>query len=177
MSKVWNDEAIVQTRKIIDIQDRLIADLGVALHRGIDRQKYGLVKKLLGIIETDTSYLHLAATDLVKIWPRRRGRLPLWVDQAIELEFFTGETRNTIRKIEKEIHGNRWKIVETLLRERLKECRRLQQEFFKILPRDRLPSNDYEIIKVADELIETLEKGESTTTEESGRWRRATRSG
>ena len=175
MSKVWNEEALVQARKIIDIQDRLIADLGVALHRGIDRQRYGLVTKLLGIIETDTRYLHLAATDLIKIWPRRRGRLPLWVDKAIDLEFFTGETGNIIRKIEKETHGNRWKIVETLLRERLKECRRLQQDFLNILPRDRLPSNDYAIIKVADELIETLEKGDNTTNAESGRYRRATR--
>lgn len=172
---VWNDETLALTKKIIHFQDKLIASLGVALHRGIDKQNYGLVEKLLSTIRNDALILHRAAQDLTNARPRRgrrSGRNTRWLELAEEVIFFAVETGRVTQQIEIEAQGGYWKIVATLLRDRLKRCSRLQRDIISIIPRDRLPSDEYAIIRLADELVETLEKGVSTQTAEGDRWRR-----
>lgn len=175
MSKVWTDETLALAKKIVHFQDRLIATLSVALHRGIDKQNYGLVVKLLGTIQNDALILHQASQDLTSARPRRgrrSGRNPRWFELAEEVTFFAVETQRAVGQVEREIQRNYWKIVATILTDRLRKCRRLQHDILSIIPRNRLPSEEYTVVKVADELVQTLEKGVSTTLADGSRWRR-----
>lgn len=172
MSRAWSDETLALTKKIVHLQDKLIADLGVALHRGIDRQNYGLVTKLLPTIEHDALLLQRSAQDLMRKRPRT-GRPPIWFELAVQTKFFAIDTQEiTIGEIRTEIQGGYWTVVKTLLLKCLTKCRGIQHKIFRAIPEDRRPTEEYTVVRVADELVETLEKGESTETTEGNRWRR-----
>lgn len=170
MSRAWNDEALAITKKIIHFQDKLTASLSLALYRGIDQRNYGLVLKLLDVIAGDALILNRLADDLYTARPRRRqgGRMPRFVELAIDLEILTEDIQKTISQVRREAQGNYWKIVGTLLRDCLKRCRRLQHDMIASIPNDKRPTEEYTIVKYADEIMDTIEMGKT----EGARWRR-----
>jgi hypothetical protein len=163
MSKLWTDEAVALTRKIVQFQDKLTASLGIAIHWGIEKRNYGLVIKLLGTIQHEARLLEHTSQDLMDLRPRRRvgGRPPVWFGLATDSKFFAIDTQKTVYEIQKEINGNYWKIVETLLRERLKKCRKLQNTILSTIPRQRQQTDEFVVLKYASELLDTLEIGEA----------------
>lgn len=168
MGKVWTDDALALSQKLIHLQDKLTASLALAIHRGINTQNYGLVLKLLNTIEHDAESLERTAQDLIALRPKRKqgGRPPKWFEQAEEILYLALQTQRAIAQIRNEAIGNYWKLIGTRLTKCYVGCRKQQRELLNILPQEHATESD--LAGPMTQLINTLEMGETT----ENRWRR-----
>lgn len=172
MAKVWTDEAVALARKLVHVQDKLAASLGLALHRGIAHQNYGLVIKLLSTIEHDAMLLEQTTQDLIGLRPQRRqgGRPPKWFELSEDILYLALQTQREIDQIRQELIGNYWKLISTRLTKCYDKSRRLQREFINLLPQNDQVESDY--AGTMTQLLDTLEMGETTENQNGLRWRK-----
>lgn len=171
MDRRWTTaEQLALGKKLIHLQDKLIASLGLAIHRGIDNQHYGLVIKLLNTIEYEAVMLERTAQDLIGQLPRRKGHPPKWFELAEEILYLALETQRAIAQIRSEIPGNYWKLIGTRLNKKYDSCRKLQRELLNILPQEHTAESDS--VGPMVQLLNTLEMGETTENQTGHKWRR-----
>lgn len=169
-TEIWTSEVLALSRKVIHLQDKLTASLGLAIHQGIGNQNYNLVTKLLNTIEHDARLLERASQDLIALRPKRKqgGRPPKWFEIAEDVLYSAIQTERAIEQIRKERIGNYWKIIGTRLNKSYTTCRKLQRELINIVPH----SNESDTIQPMTELINTLEMGTVSENQSGKRWKR-----
>lgn len=169
--KTWNSGALAQANKVLACQDKFIASLGLTIHKGIDTGNYGLIKLMLNHLSRDARALELAAGDLVRLYPKGKGRPPKWFDYAEDILYFAIQAQKQIQAIRADMVGNYWKIIGTRLDKCYRQCRKQQRELIGLIPAQFAGESD--AVEQAAQLIETLEMGTTYETGIGKRWRRS----
>lgn len=169
--KTWTTESLTQAGRIVECQDKLIASLGLAIHKGVDVGNYGLIPLIINTIARDAEALELAARDLARLQPKGKGRPPKWFDAAEDILYFAIQAQKQAQQIRAEIVGNYWKLISTRLNKLYGQCRKQQRELLNIIPAQYAGEGD--AVEQATAILETLEMGCINESASGKRWRRS----
>jgi hypothetical protein len=171
---VWNPEILAVAWMCIHTQDRLTAALGLAIHKGIEQEKYAILIKLLPVIRHDAKLLELKAKELLALKPQRRigGRPPKWSECTENILLFSLETQRMLDKIEADaLPSNKFRVIRARLESCEIACNLKQLDLLNCLPRET-NTGESSVVEQVTALLDTLEMGEQTETQLGSRWQR-----
>jgi hypothetical protein len=167
---IWTPETLAVAWKCIHTQDKLTAALGLAIHRGIEREKYAILVKLLPVIRQDARLLELKARELLAMKPRRKvgGRPPKWFEYTENILYFSIKTQRALDKIEADaLPSNKFRVIRARLESCEIACNLTQLDLLNCLPKGT-NTGESSVVEQVTALLDTLEMGDYT---ENG-WRR-----
>lgn len=170
----WSPEILAMAWKCIHTQDKLTAALGLAIHKGIEQEKYAILVKLLPVIRQDAKLLELKAKELLALKPQRRvgGRPPKWSEYTENILLFSLETQRMLDKIEADaLPSNKFRVIRARLESCEISCNLKQLDLLNCLPKGT-NTGESSVVEQVTALLDTLEMGESTETPVGGSWRR-----
>lgn len=171
---IRNPDTLDLAWKCIYTQDKLTASLGLAIHRGIAKERYSLVIKLLPVIRADAVALEIMTRKLIDQHPKRKqgGRPTLWFEAAEEVLRLSIQTQRAVDDIEEfDYPSNKFKMI----KKRLIDCQTLgnltQIELLNCLPKET-NTGQSDVVEQVTALLDTLEMGDEIEGEAGRRWRR-----